>query len=86
MCSSDLISAGGTTGQLLQKASGTDYDTSWVDAPSGAVADGAIYENSQNITSNYSITSGKNAMSAGPVSIAANVTVTVPSSSNWVVL
>ena len=80
------ISAGGTSGQLLQKASGTDYDTSWVDAPSGAVADGAIYENSQTITSSYSITSGKNAMSAGPISVSAGATVTIPSGSNWVVL
>ncbi len=50
------------------------------------VANGAIYENSQTITSNYTITSGKNAMSAGPITINSGVTVTVPSGSNWVVL
>lgn len=29
------VPAGGTTGQLLAKNSGTDFDTEWVDAPSG---------------------------------------------------
>lgn len=29
------LPVGGTTGQMIAKASGTDYDTEWVDAPSG---------------------------------------------------
>jgi hypothetical protein len=29
------VPAGGTTGQILSKASSTDHDTEWVDAPSG---------------------------------------------------
>lgn len=51
----------------------------------GAVAGGAIYENSQAITANYTITSGKNALSAGPITINSGITVTVPSGSTWVV-
>ena len=51
----------------------------------GAVAGGAMYENSQAITANYTITSGKNALSAGPITINSGITVTVPSGSTWVV-
>jgi hypothetical protein len=37
------VAAGGTTGQVLAKNSGTDYDTEWVDAAGSdlAVADGS---------------------------------------------
>lgn len=52
----------------------------------GAVAGGAIYENTQTITSSYTLTSGKNGMSAGPITINSGVTVTVPSGSAWVVV
>ena len=31
------VATGGTVGQILQKDSSTDYDTSWVDAPNSAV-------------------------------------------------
>lgn len=47
---------------------------------------GAIYENSQTIASNYTLTSGRNGMSAGPVTINSGVTVTVPSGSSWVIV
>ena len=50
------------------------------------VASGAIYENSNTITSNYTITTGKNAVSAGPVTISTGVTVTTPTGSRWVIV
>jgi hypothetical protein len=52
----------------------------------GASAGGAIYENADDITSNYTITSGKNGFSVGPMTIASGVTVTVPSGQRWVIL
>ena len=52
----------------------------------GTVADDCIYENSQTISNNYSITSGKNAMSAGPITIASGVTVTVTSGSTYTIV
>lgn len=60
----------------------------------GAVGGGAtggagnyiFYENDQTITVNYTITSGKNAMTAGPVTVNAGITVTVPSGSTWTVV
>lgn len=45
-----------------------------------------FYENETNVTANYSITSGYNAMSAGPITIDAGVTVTVTSGSVWTIL
>jgi hypothetical protein len=51
-----------------------------------AFSGGAIYENADDITANYTITSGKNAMSVGPITIASGVTVTVPSGQRWVIL
>lgn len=61
--------------------------TNWVNStPSGAVASGAIYENSQTISANYTLTSGKNGLSAGPITIASGVTVTVPSGSVWAIV
>jgi|TARA_R100000479_G_scaffold111875_1_gene56351 hypothetical protein len=52
----------------------------------GTVADDVIYENSQTISSSYTITTNKNAMSAGPISISSSATVTVPSGSTWHIL
>ena len=44
-----------------------------------------IIEFSQNISRNYTITTGRNALSAGPVSIANGNVVTIPSGSVWTV-
>lgn len=49
----------------------------------GGGVDDIFYENGQTITSDYTITSGKNAMTAGPVSIDNGITVTVPNGSVW---
>lgn len=52
----------------------------------GGGADEVFVENSQTVTTNYTITSGKSASSAGPITINSGVTITVPSGSRWVVL
>ena len=43
----------------------------------GGGSDQIFYENGQNVTTDYTITNGKNAMSAGPITIDSGVTVTV---------
>jgi hypothetical protein len=43
----------------------------------GGGSDEIFYENGQNVTTDYTITNGKNAMSAGPITIDSGVTVTV---------
>ena len=58
-------------------------DGTWASA--GAIGD-IFYENGQTVSSNYTITSGKNAMSAGPITIANGVTVTIPDGSSWAVV
>ena len=73
----------GSSGQVLT-SNGNDAPT-WQDG-GGTVASGCVYENSQTISSNYSVTSGKNAMSAGPITIASGVTVTVTSGSTYTIV
>lgn len=64
--------------------------STWIAAgAAGATGGGSnkvFYENDQTITTNYTITSSKNAMSAGPITINDGVTVTIPSGSVWTVV
>ena len=46
----------------------------------------AFYENAQTVTSNYTITASKNAMTAGDISVNSGVTVTVPTGARWVIV
>ena len=52
----------------------------------GGGSDEVFYENSTTVTTSYSITSNKNAMSAGPLSINSGAVVTVPSGSVWTIV
>ena len=45
-----------------------------------------LYEHEHTIDANYSITSGSNAMSAGPITISSGISVTVPTGSTWVIV
>jgi hypothetical protein len=46
-------------------------------------AGGVVLENGQTINSNYTMTSSYNGMSAGPITVATGVTVTIPTGSSW---
>ena len=50
------------------------------------VASNGIVVNSNTVSASYSIPSGSSATSAGPMSLASGVLVTIPSGSRWVVL
>ena len=52
----------------------------------GGGNDDIFYENGQNVTTNYTVTNGKNAMSAGPITINSGVTVTVGAGETWTVI
>ena len=52
----------------------------------GAGTDAIFWENDQIVTASYTITTNKNAMTAGPITVNAGVTVTVPSGSAWTVV
>ena len=61
----------------------------WTSVGGGATGGGAdqvFYENDQTVTTNYTITTNQNAVSAGNLTINSGVTVTVPSGSRWVVV
>ena len=71
---------------LVSDASGT---LSWAAAGGGAVGGGSdeiFWENDQTVTTNYTITNGKNAGSFGPIAIQSGVTVTVGSGETWTVV
>ncbi len=44
-----------------------------------------IYENTQTITANYTMTTGTNGHSVGPITVVAPAVVTIPSGSSWLV-
>jgi len=86
----------GTTGQRPSPAAGMirynttsglfeGYTTQW-GGIGGASADGAVYENAQTISNNYTMTTNFNGESVGPINIGSGVVVTIPSGSRWVVL
>ena len=72
----------GTSGQALT-TDGSGVLT-WASAGSNITTNG-LYEMANTIASNYSIASGNNAMTAGPITINSGVSVTVPSGSTWVI-
>jgi len=62
--------------------------TIWLAAAGAGGGDGDffVFENDIQVDVSYTLTAGKNGMSAGPMIIADGVTVTVPSGSNWVIV
>jgi len=52
----------------------------------GGGSDAVFLENDQTVTTDYTITANKNAVSAGDITINSGITVTVPSGSRWVVV
>lgn len=67
------ITYDGTQFQLVSGAGG------------GAKAGGVIYENALIVTANYTLTTGKNGHSVGPITINGGVSVTIPSGQRWVI-
>jgi hypothetical protein len=62
------------------------YGSAWGTIGGGAVGGGSdrvFMENDQAVTTNYTITTNKNAVTAGPVTVNSGITVTIPSGSSW---
>jgi hypothetical protein len=66
-----------TAGELTQLFSGVVQ---------GGGTDQVVVENATTVTTSYTLTTGRNAMSVGPMTIASGATVTVPSGQRWVIL
>lgn len=60
--------------------------TSWGPIGGGNATSTGLWQNKQTITANQTISSGYNANSVGPITVASGVTITVPSGSRWLVL
>lgn len=76
----------GSNGQVLTSNATTVY---WANATAGATGGGPdkiFWENDTIITTDYTVTTNKNAMTAGPVTLNTGITVTVPSGSTWTVV
>ena len=52
----------------------------------GATTNQVFFENDKLVEVNYQITSTKNAMTAGPISVSAGIAVTVPSGCSWTIV
>jgi hypothetical protein len=52
----------------------------------GGGGDEVFQENSLVVTTDYTLTTGKNAISAGPIEIDAGVEVTIPTGQRWIIL
>jgi hypothetical protein len=63
--------------------------TTWGALGGGATGGGAdqvFVENGQTVTTSYTLTTGFNAMSTGPITVNSGVSVSVPSGARWVIL
>ena len=55
-------------------------------SPTGGGTDGVFYLNDNTVNTSYTIPLNKNALSAGPITIAVGATVTINAGSNWLVV
>ena len=65
------------------------YGAAWGALGGGATGGGGdtvFVENQDDVTTNYSITAGSNALSVGPIIVETGVTVTVPTGQRWLIL
>ena len=60
--------------------------SAWIRPFNGGLVNGLFYENLQTIDESYTISDGYNAMTAGPVTIANNVIVTVGTGETWTIV
>ena len=68
---------------------GSYTDGNWAQIGGGATGAGGdqvFVENGVTVTANYTLSTNKNAMSVGPITINSGVSVTVPTGQRWVIL
>lgn len=86
--SRDTVLASSSSGAKVSFSAGTK--DVFVTYPAGYAAfangDGAVFENYTTITGTYTMTSGKNGFSVGPITVSSGSSFTVPSGQRWVVV
>ena len=79
----------GTDGHFL-KTQGTSANPIWAEVPAGAPTGGGtekiFFNNENSVDVDYTIPADTNSVSAGPITIASGITVTVGATSNWVIV
>ena len=82
-----------TTGMIRYNSTNAQFEgygaSSWGSLGGGATGGGSnqvFVLNDQTVTVDYTIPTGKNASSAGPITINTGITVTVPTDSTWVIV
>ena len=78
-----LPSQSGNSGKYLT-TNGSAASWAVLDTDANTTTKG-LYEHAHTIAANYSITSGNNAMTAGPITINSGISVTIPTGSTWVI-
>jgi hypothetical protein len=83
----------GVTGMIRFNTDITQFEgyngSSWSSIGGGATgggSDAVFLETDNTVTTNYTLTTNKNAVTAGPITINSGVTVTVPSGQSWVIV
>jgi hypothetical protein len=83
----------GTSGSIRYNSTTGQFEgytsTDWGSIGGGATGGGndtVFFLNANTVTANYTISTGYNALSAGPITINANVTVNISNGANWVVV
>jgi hypothetical protein len=82
--SDTVIIAAGSTERLKVNATGL-YVNGTLHSSGGNSTTEGLYEMANTISANYSITSGNNALTAGPITINTGISVTIPTGSTWVI-
>jgi hypothetical protein len=80
------VLASSNSGSAVNFSAGTKEVFVTMPAGKSVTGSNGYVENDSTISTSSTIVSGKNAMSAGPVSIADGITVTIASGSTWVVV
>jgi len=65
---------------------GSDWIVTTSNMPTGGGTNRVFYLNDNQVTANYTIPLGQNAMSAGPVTVVLPAVVTIPPGTNWTIV
>lgn len=86
LLSRDTVLESSNSGSLVNFGSGSKDVFVTYPAERAVIGGKGLIENSSTITEDVTITTGNNAISAGPVTISSGITVTVPSGSVWTIV